>query len=132
MPMEIDRLQQKGKGKGKGLKGKGKIKGEKGKSKGKAATSPKGGQKDRKGKGGKDQKLGRGKGSGGDVCWTCGKMGYHSKDCWRVRQVEAPPAASVSSQQTTSLSTTSTSATGVTEARLNSSCGGAERCYERG
>ena len=103
MPMEIDRLQQKGKDKGKGkgkdLKGKGKSKDEKGKSKGRTPSSFKGGQKDGKGKGGKDQKPGKGKGNGGDVCWTCGRMGHHSKDYWRVRQVEAPPAASVSSQR---------------------------------
>ena len=60
MPMEIDRVQQKGKDKGKGKskesKGKSKGKDDKGKSKGKSFVAQKGGTKDGKGKGGKDQK----------------------------------------------------------------------------
>ena len=41
------------------------------------------------------------------------RWGHHSKDCWRVRQIEAPPAASVSSSgNTTSPSTTATNLTG--------------------
>ena len=71
----------------------------------------KGRAKDGKGKS-KDGKQGKGKGIGGDVCWTCGKMGHHSKDCWRVRQAEAFPAASISSAgNTTSPSTTATNLT---------------------
>ena len=117
MPMEIDRLQQKGDGekgksKGKDQKGKGKSKDDKGKGKSK---NLKGSAKDGKGKG-KEPKQGKGKGVGGDLCWTCGKMGHHSKDCWRARQIEAPPAASIaSSGQTTSLSTTATSTSGGAE-----------------
>ena len=85
-PMEIDRLQ---KGKGKDAKGKGgKGKEEKGKGKGKGGK-PTGGKGDGKGKGGKDQK-GKGKNNSQEVCWTCGRPGHHSKDCWRVRQVESP------------------------------------------
>ena len=83
MPMEIDRLQQKGdgkkgKGKTKDMKGKGKSKAKKGKGKSKIIKDN---AKDGKGKG-KDPKQGKGKGIGGGVCWTYGKMGHHSKDCW--------------------------------------------------
>ena len=48
-----------------------------------------------------------------EVCWTCGKPGHMSKDCWRVRQVEAPPAPSMtsSSQQGSMTATTTTSTT---------------------
>ena len=113
MPMEVDRLQKgddkKGKGKGKEMKGKGKFKEDKGKG---MTKMPKGGAKEGKGKS-KEAKQCKGKGTGGDVCWTCGKLGHHSKDCWRVRQVEAPPATSISSSgNTTSPSTTATNVTG--------------------
>ena len=113
MPMEVDRLQQKGKdkGKSKGKEQKGKSKGkvDKGKDKGKGKSD--GGAKNGKGKGGKE-KGGKGK-STSEVCWTCGKPGHMSKDCWRVRQVEAPPAPSVtsSSQQGSMTATTTTSTT---------------------
>ena len=125
-PMEIDRV-QKGDGKSKGMKGKGgkdgkgKSKGGKeDKGKGKGKGKPLGGKPDGKGKASKEQK-GKGKGVG-DTCWTCGRPGHHSKDCWRVRQVEAPPSHSggSSSQTTTSpsttLSTTSGGESGVTKA----------------
>ena len=82
MPMEVDRLQKgdgkKGEGKGKEVKGKGKSKEEKGKGKSKMRPT-KGNAKDGKGKS-KDGKQGKGKGVGGDVCWTCGKLGHHSRD----------------------------------------------------
>ena len=113
MPMEVDRLQQKGKdkGKSKGKEQKGKSKGkvDKGKDKGKGKSD--GGAKNGKGKGGKE-KGGKGKGTS-ELCWTCGKPGHMSKDCWRVRQVEAPPAPSMtsSSQQGSMTATTTTSTT---------------------
>ena len=108
-PMEIDRLQkgkEKGKGKtkdGKGGKSKGKE--EKGKSKGKGGKMVSGAKGDGKGKGGKDK--GKGKGSV-ETCWTCGRPGHLAKDCWRVRQVEAPAsnAPSSSTPPTVSPSTT--------------------------
>ena len=97
MPMEVDRLQQKGKDKGKSKgkeqKGKSKGKSEKGKDKGKGKSE--GGGKSGKGKGGKEK--GRKGKNTTEVCWTCGKPGHLSKDCWRVRQVEAPPTQSLSS-----------------------------------
>ena len=67
--MEVDRLQQKGKDKGKSKgkdqKGKSKGKTEKGKDKGMPRLA--------RGKGGKE-KGGKGKGAS-EVCWTCGKLG---------------------------------------------------------
>lgn len=118
-PMEIDRLQQKGDGK----KGKQKGKDDKGKGKGKSGKTNygkegkgKGGKqnagKEGKEKGGKEQK-GKSKGQNNEVCWACGKPGHQAKDCWRVRQVEAPTTQSISgaSQNTTSPSTTTTGTT---------------------
>ena len=83
-PMEVDQLKGKDKGKGKtkdmkGTKGKGKE--EKGKSKGKGGKAAVGPKSEGKGKGGKE----KGKG-----CWTRGRPGHLAKDCWRVRQIEAP------------------------------------------
>ena len=95
--MEIDRIKGKGgdysksKGKGKDYERKGKGKGD---VKGKSKTKGYGKQPD---PGGKGQPKGAGKGEGqkgqkgkGDskVCYTCGKAGHISKDCWqRLRQV---------------------------------------------
>ena len=112
MPMEVDRLQQKGKDKGKSTgkeqKGKSKGKTDKGKDKGKGKSD--GGAKSGKGKGGKE-KGGKGK-SASDLCWTCGKPGHMSKDCWRVRQVEAPTTQSViSNSQQGSIPATATTST---------------------
>ena len=114
--MEIDRV-QKGDGKQKGIKGKGgkdgkgKSKGKEDKGKGKGKGKPFGGKPDGKGKASKDQK-GKGKGVG-DTCWTCGRPGQHSKDCWRVRQIEAPPSQSGgSTSQATSPSTTLSATSG--------------------
>ena len=91
MPMEIDRIKGDGKkGKGKG----GKPSGKEGKGKG----------------GGKESKGGKGK-SANEVCWTCGKPGHMSRDCWRIRQVEAPAVQSVAGSHTTSPSTTLTTST---------------------
>ena len=103
-PMEVDRLQQKGKDKGKS-----KGKDPKGKDKGKGKSEN--GGKNGKGKGGKE-KGGKGRGTS-EVCWTCGKPGHISKDCWRVRQVEAPTTQilSATSQQGSTPSTTTTSTT---------------------
>ena len=67
--------------------------------------------KDGKGKGvGKDSKGGKGK-SSNEVCWTCGKPGHLSRDCWRVRQVEAPATQNIAGSHTTSPSTTLTTST---------------------
>ena len=98
------------KGKGKDPKSKGKGKDDKGKGKGKGGKFG-GGAKEGNGKGTKDNKGGKGKGNG-EVCWTCGKPGHQAKDCWRVRQIEAPATQSVagSSQRTTSPSTTTSGA----------------------
>ena len=81
---------QKGDGKSKGMKGKGGKdgKGKEDKGKGKGKGKPFGGKPDGKGKASKEQK-GKGKGVG-DTYWTCGRPGHHLKDCWRVRQIEAP------------------------------------------
>ena len=105
-PMEVDRFKGKDKGKGKtkdvkGAKGKGKE--EKGKSKGKGGKAVFGPKSEGKGKGGKEK--GKGKGSG-QTCWTCGRPGHLAKDCWRVRQVEAPASNAPSSPPTVSPSTT--------------------------
>ena len=105
-PMEVDRLKgkDKGKGKTKDLKGtKGKGKEEKGKSKGKGGKAVAGPKSEGKGKGGKEK--GKGKGST-ETCWTCGRPGHLAKDCWRVRQIEAPASNAPSSPPTVSPSTT--------------------------
>ena len=80
MPIEIDRI------KGDGKKGKGKTKDGKSKSKDKEDRQKgkgKGGKpsdKEGKGKGGgKENKGGKSK-STNEVCWTCGKPGYMSRD----------------------------------------------------
>ena len=78
------------KGKGKG----GKPSGKEGKGKG----------------GGKESKGGKGK-NANEVCWTCGKPGHMSRDCWRIRQVEAPAVQSIAGSHTTSPSTTLTTST---------------------
>ena len=112
MPMEIDRLQQKGKGKeskGKGKdKAKGKSKDDKGKSKGKGGKQSGSGKGDQKGK----DKETKGKGKGNqDVCWTRGRPGHVAKDCWRVRQIEIPAAQTTvpsSGQSAVSQTTTTT------------------------
>ena len=86
VPMEVDRVEDKGKGKSKS-KGKGKGFGDKGKGKGKSKSH---------------QSVGKGKGKqsgsqSADVCLYCGKPGHWKRDCLKfqrdkrqnaVRQVE--------------------------------------------
>ena len=101
-PMEIDRIQGKGKtgdkGKGKSDKGgqKGKSK-QKGKDKGKSKNSnDKSGYS---GKGKSAQNPGKGKGKGERVCYVCGKPGHLAKDCWSsVRNVQAASSVGGSGQ----------------------------------
>ena len=119
-PMEVDRMEEKGKG---GSKGKGKQKGkQKGKdswhdgnwSKGKNSGKGKKGY-DQKGKGrGKGDATYKGKGKG-KACFVCGKTGHVAKECyqakggWGVRQVaEAQPAQEPAASTATSPTSPST------------------------
>ena len=101
-PMEIDRIQGKGKtgdkGKGKSDKGgqKGKSK-QKGKDKGKSKNSnDKSGYS---GKGKSTQNPGKGKGKGDRICYVCGKPGHLAKECWsNVRNAQASSSVGGSGQ----------------------------------
>ena len=115
VPMEIDRLQMKGKGpkgKGKGKeqshKGKGKGDAKEAKSKGKGQkgqeSTHKGGSKS-SGKG--EQQKGKGKTQPVRECYVCGKPGHLARDCWRVRQVAEPPGGGDRAESATVLSSPS-------------------------
>ena len=120
IPMEIDRIKGKGgdysksKGKGKDYERKGKGKGD---VKGKSKTKGYGKQPD---PGGKGQSKGAGKGEGqkgqkgkGDskVCYTCGKAGHISKDCWqRLRQVSEETTNAKANAETGTVASSPTTA----------------------
>ena len=102
VPMEIDRVEPKGKSKG--AKGKWKSSSE-GKSKGKGKSKDakgKGKSSDQNQKGSKgnaslqnDRSKGKGKGDP-KACYICGRTGHVAKDCWhsgQVRQVGSEVAA---------------------------------------
>ena len=117
VPMEIDRIKgkgndHKGKGKGKDFDKKGKGKGDgKGKAKGKGYGKP-------QDFGGKSQSKSAGKGDGQKgqkgkaeqkTCFTCGKVGHFSKDCWqRLRQVSEEGGNPRSSAETGAVSSSTT------------------------
>ena len=88
VPMEIDRVESKGKQKGKG-KSKDKN-GQKGKSKGKSKGKDgkgKGKSYDQKGKGNaRIESKGKGK-SEPKTCYVCGRPVHFAKDCWQSTQV---------------------------------------------
>ena len=119
VPMEIDRIKGKGndKGKGKDFDEKGKGKGDpKGKGKGKSHGKSQdfGGKSQQKGSGkGEGQKGQKGK-ADQKTCYTCGKAGHFSKDCWqRLRQVsEESPNQKPSAETGTVASSTTTSSQG--------------------
>eukprot|EP00435_Cladocopium_sp_Y103_P013965 s1844_g3.t1 len=102
-PMEVDRIEGKGKysDKGKGKADKGNAKGkskQKNKDKGKSKGSyDKGGNC---GKGKSAQSQGKGKGGKNEkVCFICNKPGHFAQDCWNaVRNVQASSSAGGSNQ----------------------------------
>ena len=93
-PMEIDRIE----GKGRGGKAKGKGKGDKGQPKGKSKGKNHANSYDHagKGKGKSGQSQGKGKGGKAEkVYYVCNKPGHYAKDCWQnVRQVQSSVAGS--------------------------------------
>ena len=122
VPMEIDRIKgkgndYKGKGKGKDFDRKGKGKGDgKGKAKGKGYGKPQdaGGKPQSEGTGKGDSQKGQKGKTDQKTCFTCGKVGHFSKDCWqRLRQVSEEGGNPRSNAETgTVASSTTTSSPG--------------------
>ena len=115
VPMDVDRAEAKGKKGDKGKKGaKGKSKGDKGK---KGAKGKSKGDKGKKGDKGQNKgKEGKGKASSNNTwsinqskvgpCWTCGRMGHVSANCYantKVNQVAEEDAVSTSTRASSSL-----------------------------